>query len=64
MTDKIRHKVEEVTGLAKEKTGDATDNERLQAEGATEQTEANVKQAGDHVADAARDARDALGGRH
>ncbi|MDG4784810.1 CsbD family protein [Micromonospora sp. WMMD1102] len=60
--DKIRHKVEEVTGAAKEKVGDATDNERLQAEGATQQTEANVKQAGDHVGDAARDTRDAFRG--
>ncbi|MFY1668449.1 CsbD family protein [Plantactinospora sp. WMMB334] len=58
--DKIRHKVEEVTGAAKEKAGEATDNERLRAEGATEQTEANVKQAGDHVGDAARDTRDAF----
>ena len=58
--DKIQHKVEEIIGAAKEKTGDATDNERLQAEGATQESEAKVKQAGDHVADAAHDARDAL----
>ncbi|AVT30418.1 MULTISPECIES: CsbD family protein [unclassified Plantactinospora] len=60
MGDKIRHKIEEVAGAAKEKTGEATDNDRLRAEGATEQTEANVKQAGDHVVDAARDTRDAF----
>jgi uncharacterized protein YjbJ (UPF0337 family) len=58
--DKIRHKAEEVKGAAKEKIGDATDNERLQAEGAAERSAAKAKQAGDHVRDAGRDVRDAL----
>jgi uncharacterized protein YjbJ (UPF0337 family) len=58
--DKIRHKTEEMTGAAKEKWGDATDNESLQAEGAAEKAAARAKQAGDHLADAGRDARDAL----
>ncbi|WP_326556199.1 CsbD family protein [Micromonospora sp. NBC_01796] len=58
--DKIKHKAEEVTGTVKEKVGDATDNERLQAEGAAQRTEAQMKQAGDHVKDAAHDTRDAL----
>ena len=35
--DKVEHKAEELKGAAKEKFGDATDNERLQAEGAAEQ---------------------------
>jgi uncharacterized protein YjbJ (UPF0337 family) len=59
-TNKVEHKAEELKGAAKEKFGDATDNERLQGEGMAEQTEANAKQAGDHVRDAAHDARDAL----
>lgn len=58
--DKIRHKTEEMTGAAKEKWGDATDNESLQAEGAAEKSAAHAKQAGDHIADAGREARDAL----
>ena len=32
-TDKVKNKAEELTGKAKEGIGDATDNERLQAEG-------------------------------
>ncbi|MFI6762437.1 CsbD family protein [Micromonospora sp. NPDC050417] len=60
ISDKIKHKAEEITGAVKEKVGDATDNERLQAEGAAQRTEANVKQAGDHVKDAAHDTRDAF----
>ena len=58
--DKIRHKAEEITGAAKEKIGDATDNERLQAEGAAERSAAKAKLAGDHVRDAGRNVRDAL----
>ena len=57
LDDKIRHEAEEVVGKAKEAVGHATGNERLEAEGRAEQTEANVKQAGDHVRDAAQDAQ-------
>lgn len=57
-TDKVEHKAEELKGAAKEKYGDATDNERLQAEGATERAAANAKQAGDHVRDAGKNVRD------
>lgn len=52
MDDKIRHKAEEVSGEAKERLGDATDDEDLQAEGKAESTKANLKQAGDKVKDA------------
>ena len=48
--DKIRHKAEEMTGAAKEKIGDATDNERMQAEGAAQKSAARAKQAGDLAA--------------
>jgi uncharacterized protein YjbJ (UPF0337 family) len=58
--DKIRHKAEEIKGAAKERIGDATDNESMQAEGAAEKSAARAKQAGDHIADAGRNARDAL----
>jgi uncharacterized protein YjbJ (UPF0337 family) len=57
--DKIKHKVEEMTGKTKENVGDATDNERLQAEGAAEESSGQMKQAGDNVVDALRDAGDA-----
>jgi uncharacterized protein YjbJ (UPF0337 family) len=58
--DRAQHEFEELKGKVKEKVGDATDNERLQAEGIAEQSEANAKQAGDHAKDAAHDAKDAL----
>jgi len=58
--DKAEHKAEEVKGAAKEKYGDATDNERLQAEGRTEKDAAHLKQAGDQVKDAAHEAKDAI----
>nr|BFE64919.1 hypothetical protein GCM10020063_094450 [Dactylosporangium thailandense] len=59
-TDKVEHKAEEFKGAAKEKYGDMTDNERLQAEGAAERAAAKAKQAGDHVKDAGRNVADAF----
>lgn len=59
-TDKVEHKAEEFKGGVKEKYGDATDNERLEAEGAAERTGASAKQAGDHLKDAGRNVRDAF----
>ncbi len=40
----IRNKAEELKGAAKEKVGDATNNESLQAEGAAEKADAKNKQ--------------------
>jgi uncharacterized protein YjbJ (UPF0337 family) len=60
--DKIKHKAEELAGKVKEGAGDATDNPDLEAEGQAEQSKANVKQAGDNVADALRDASQAVKG--
>ena len=40
----IRNKDEERKGAAKEKVGDATNNESLQAEGAAEKADAKTKQ--------------------
>ncbi|GAA1496803.1 CsbD family protein [Paeniglutamicibacter kerguelensis] len=53
--DKIGNKAKEATGKVKEKVGDATDNESLQAEGLKDQAVAKAKQAGEHLKDAAKD---------
>ena len=53
-SDKVENKAEELKGKAKEKVGDATDNEQWQAEGKGEQIKANLKQAGEKVKDAFR----------
>lgn len=50
--DKIRNAAEEAQGKIKEKAGQATDDERLEAEGKADQTKANLKQAGEKVKDA------------
>ena len=52
--DKIGNKAEEASGKVKETVGDATDNERLEAEGHADQAKANVKKAGENVKDAFR----------
>ncbi len=53
--DKISNKAQEMAGKGKEAFGDATDNEKLQAEGAADQAAAKAKQAGEHTKDAAKD---------
>lgn len=60
--DKIEHKAEELKGEAKERVGAATDDPNLAAEGRADQDAANVKQAGDHLKDAAKDVKDAFTG--
>lgn len=50
--DKIRNAAEEAAGKAKEAVGDATDNEKLQREGKSDQVKANLKQAGEDIKDA------------
>jgi uncharacterized protein YjbJ (UPF0337 family) len=62
-SDKMDHKGEELGGKVKEEFGDATDNERLETEGKLDQSKAQTKQAGDDVADALRDASNAVKGR-
>ncbi|WP_394249041.1 CsbD family protein [Arthrobacter pityocampae] len=52
LDDKIRNAAEKVAGKVKEGIGEATDNERLQAEGRTDQAKADVKDAGENVKDA------------
>jgi uncharacterized protein YjbJ (UPF0337 family) len=56
--DKIDNAAEKAAGKAKEATGKATDDERLEAEGRRDQTTAGVKQAGEKVKDAAKDLTD------
>ena len=53
--DKIKHKAEEMSGKVKESAGDATDNRDLEAESGRADRP-NVKQAGDNVPDALREA--------
>jgi uncharacterized protein YjbJ (UPF0337 family) len=50
--DKIRNAADEAQGKIKEKAGQATDDERLEAEGKADQTKANLKQAGENIKDA------------
>jgi uncharacterized protein YjbJ (UPF0337 family) len=56
--DKISNKVDELKGTAKERTGGATGDRDLEAEGAADRGEAHTKQAGEHVKDAAKDVKD------
>ena len=55
LDDKAENKAEIAKGKVKEGVGDATDNERLQAEGEGDQASGNLKQAGEKVKDAFRD---------
>ena len=50
--DKMKNMGEDLSGKAKEATGKVTDNERLEAEGKADQSEADLKQAGEKVKDA------------
>ncbi len=50
--DKIENAAQGFAGKAKEAYGEATDNDRVKAEGEADQTKANLKQAGENVKDA------------
>jgi uncharacterized protein YjbJ (UPF0337 family) len=52
LQDKIEDKAEALKGEAKQKAGDATDNQQLQAEGKADQVKGDLKQAGEKVKDA------------
>ena len=52
LTDKMDNAKDKATGEAKEATGKVSDNERLEAEGKADQSEADLKQAGEKVKDA------------
>ena len=51
-TDKMKNKLEEMSGRGKEALGDATDDRELQAEGQRDQAKGNLKQAGEKIKDA------------
>ncbi|MET7280980.1 CsbD family protein [Kribbella sp. NPDC005582] len=53
--DKLKNAAESAKGKMKEKTGDATDDRDLQAEGQAEKTKADLKQAGEKAKDAFKD---------
>jgi len=46
------NKLDELKGAAKEKAGEATDNEQWQAEGKADQMKGDLNQAGEKVKDA------------
>lgn len=54
--DDLGNTGERLTGKAKEGIGKLTDNERLEAEGKSDQVKADVKQAGEKAKDAWKDA--------
>jgi uncharacterized protein YjbJ (UPF0337 family) len=50
--DKLKNEAQSLKGTAKEKLGDATDDESMQGEGQADKTVGNLKQAGEKVKDA------------
>ena len=52
--NKAHNKAQELKGQVKEAAGRATDDPRLEAEGRSDQTRANLKQAAEKVKDAFR----------
>ena len=51
-TDKIKNKVDEVSGKGKQAAGGATGDESLKAEGNKDEAKGNLKDAGENVKDA------------
>ena len=49
--DKISNAAEDLGGKAKDATGNATDNDRLKAEGQADQVKADAKKVGESVKD-------------
>jgi uncharacterized protein YjbJ (UPF0337 family) len=58
--DKARNIGEDLKGKAKEATGKVTDDERLEAEGKSDQAAADLKQRGEKLKDAGEDVKDAF----
>lgn len=52
--DKLENMAEDVVGKAKEMLGKVSGDQHLQAEGQADQASSNVKQAGEHLKDAAK----------
>ena len=51
-TDKAKDKAQEVAGKVKEKAGQATNDDDLEARGKADQAKGNLKQAGEKIKDA------------
>ncbi|WP_406195169.1 CsbD family protein [Kitasatospora sp. NBC_01560] len=51
-SDKAENTADKIKGKVKETVGKAVGNERLEAEGKTDQAKGDLKQAGEHVKDA------------
>lgn len=51
LDDKIKNAAQDLTGKAKEAIGNATDNDKLVAEGKADQVKADAKKAGENVKD-------------
>jgi uncharacterized protein YjbJ (UPF0337 family) len=60
LDDKVSNAADRVTGRGKEAVGAATDDEELRNEGRGQQTEADVKDAGEKVKDAGEKVKDAF----
>ncbi len=55
LLDKAKNEGEIAKGKVKEGVGDATENDRMEAEGQADQTSGNTKQVGEKVKDVFRD---------
>ena len=53
-TDKIKNKVDEVSGKGKQAAGAATGDESLKAEGNKDEAKGNLKNAGENIKDAVK----------
>jgi len=60
LKDKAENKAEELTGRGKETAGAATGDRDLEAEGRADQASGKVKNAGEHLKDAAKDVKGGL----
>ena len=52
LQDKIKNKVQDITGKGKEAVGDATDDRSMEREGKADQTKSSLKDAGENIKDA------------
>ncbi len=62
LKDKAENKAEGLKGRGKESAGAATGDRDLEAEGRGDQASGKVKNAGEHLKDAAKDVKDGLTG--
>jgi len=57
VADKFHNMTQQLRGRAKQRTGEATGNRRLQREGRADQVKGHLKQAGEKIKDAMRGRR-------